>query len=46
VGKGGLSCSPALAHDLGTPATKVDQEALIDAHYKQVSAQAGYPVLR
>jgi hypothetical protein len=42
VGKGRPSCSPALTHDLGTPASKVDQAALIDAYYQQVSAQAGY----
>jgi tetratricopeptide (TPR) repeat protein len=45
VGKGRPSCSPALTHDLGTPAPKVDQAALIDAYYQQVSAQAGYLVL-
>ncbi|WP_071886127.1 alpha/beta hydrolase-fold protein [Hymenobacter sedentarius] len=37
--------SPAATSDLFNPASKVEQAALLEAHYKQISAQAGYPVL-
>ena len=37
--------SPALTNDLFDTASKVDQAAFLEAHYRQISAQAGYPVL-
>lgn len=36
---------PAATADIFNPASKVDQAAFLEAHYRQVSAQAGYPVL-
>jgi hypothetical protein len=41
----GYALSPALANDLANPAAKVEQAAALEAHYRQISAQAGYPVL-
>ena len=40
-----FALSPALTNDLFDTASKVDQAAFLEAHYRQVSAQAGYPVL-
>jgi predicted alpha/beta superfamily hydrolase len=37
--------SPAATRDLFSPASKADQAALLDAHYKHISAQVGYRVL-
>jgi predicted alpha/beta superfamily hydrolase len=37
--------SPAATTEMFNPASKVDQAAFLEAHYRQVSAQAGYPVL-
>ncbi|TYZ12640.1 alpha/beta fold hydrolase [Hymenobacter lutimineralis] len=36
---------PAATSDLFNPASKADQAALLEAHYRQVSAQAGHVVL-
>ncbi|WP_082773760.1 alpha/beta hydrolase [Hymenobacter sp. PAMC 26628] len=41
----GYALSPALTNDLSDTASKVDQAALLEAHYRQISAQTGYPVL-
>lgn len=37
--------SPAAINDLGKPDPTVQTAALLETHYRQVSAQAGYPVL-
>lgn len=37
--------SPAATTEIFNPAAKVDQAAFLEAHYRQISAQAGYAVL-